>query len=340
MMGSRMSSNPKYSIPILGAGPRAQQPPHNLHCRRLPPWRRPPPPPSSGLPSPVLPQEVNLLLVVMWEEVESIDINRSVSHLGDVPPLKDICHERALQFTGSNCFQWSYHTLSATLMSLSFFNGNESRSDSKDFGKPQSRTSRRDFFDGRQWTNILLATNVLMYIAQSVSDGKVLYWGAKINSLISEGQLWRLATSSFLHANIGHLLVNCYSLNSVGPAIEKICGPRRYLTIYITSAIASSAMSYWFCNAPAVGASGAIFGLVGSFAVFVLRHRGMVKGTEGELKHIAQVIVLNMVGGLMGGAAASWLLGPAWEVKSVSRDGRRIFTDRAPIFSLIRRHPK
>ncbi|GFQ04686.1 rhomboid protease glup [Phtheirospermum japonicum] len=238
-------------------------------------------------------------------------------------------------------------------MSLSFFNGDESESN-KDFGKPKSNTSRSDLFDGRQWTNILLAANVLVYIAQYVSDGKLLYWGAKINGLISKGQLWRLVTSSFLHANIGHLLVNCYSLNSVGPGVEKICGPRRYLAVYITSAIASSAMSYWLCKAPAVGASGAIFGLVGSYAMFVLRHRGMVKGNEGDLKHIAQVIVLNMtigllsqgidnwghVGGLIGGAAVSWLVGPAWEFESVSRDGRKVFTDKAPIFSLIKRHPK
>ncbi|PIN20057.1 Rhomboid family protein [Handroanthus impetiginosus] len=273
---------------------------------------------------------------------------KSISHLGDVHRLKDMCHEKALQFTGFNCF----NALSATLMSLSFFNGEESGSDSKDFRKPQS--SRRDLFDGRQWTNILLAANVLVYIAQSVSNVDLLFWGAKINSLISQGQLWRLATSSFLHANIGHLLVNCYSLNSVGPAIENISGPRRYLTIYITSAIASSAMSYWFCKAPSVGASGAIFGLVGSFAMFVLRHRGMVKGTEDDLRHIGRVIVINMaiglltqgvdnwghVGGLIGGAAVSWLVGPAWEVVSVTRDGRRIVTDKAPIFSLIGQHPK
>lgn len=45
-------------------------------------------------------------------------------------------------------------------------------------------------------------------------------------------------------------------------------------------------------------------------------------------------------GGLLGGAAVSWLLGPAWELQSVARDGRRIFEDKAPIFSLIKRHPK
>lgn len=91
----------------------------------------------------------------------SIPFVQNISHLGDVPRLKDMCHERALQFTGFNGFGWSFNALSATLMSFSFFNGNESKSDSRDFGKPQSRSSGRDLFDGRQWTNVLLAANVL-----------------------------------------------------------------------------------------------------------------------------------------------------------------------------------
>uniref|UniRef100_A0A803LJX2 Peptidase S54 rhomboid domain-containing protein n=1 Tax=Chenopodium quinoa TaxID=63459 RepID=A0A803LJX2_CHEQI len=92
--------------------------------------------------------------------------------------------------------------------------------------------------------------------------GKLMLWGAKINSRIDEGQLWRLVTSAFLHANIGHLLANCYSLHSIGPTVENLCGTRRLFTVYFASAITSSAMSYWLSEAPAVGASGAIFGLV------------------------------------------------------------------------------
>lgn len=268
-------------------------------------------------------------------------------------PWKDIRHERTLQFDGLNCFQWAFNALSDSLMGL-FYNGDESRKNATEFGNSWSKTSRRNLFHGRQWTDILIATNVLVYVAQYVSNGELLDWGAKINSLISEGQLWRLVTSSVLHANIGHLLVNCYSLNSVGPAVENLCGPKRYLAIYITSAITSSAMSYWLCKAPAVGASGAIFGLVGSFAMFFLRHRGIFKGTEGNLKHIAQVIALNMtigllfqgidnwghLGGLLGGAGMSWLVGPAWEIKTSSRDGRKTFMDNAPIYSLFRRYPR
>lgn len=108
-------------------------------------------------------------------------------------------------------------------------------------------------------------------------------------------------------------------------------------------------MSYRFCNSPAVGASGAIFGLVGSFAVFIMRHRNILGGGKEELQHLAKVIIFNMaigllikgidnwghVGGLLGGAAISWLLGPALKYEFTSDDGFRIFSDRAPIFHLI-----
>ncbi|XP_052204768.1 RHOMBOID-like protein 10, chloroplastic isoform X2 [Diospyros lotus] len=269
------------------------------------------------------------------------------SLMGYVPHLKDVWHESSSRFKTINFLQWPEDAVSTALSSW-FFSGEGSGKNSGDI-RSDLQTSRRISFSGRGLTDILLMINVLVYIAQIATQGKLLLWGAKINSLIDKGQLWRLATSSLLHANIGHLLVNCYSLNSVGPTVESISGPRRYLAVYITSAIASSAMSYWLCKSPAVGASGAIFGLVGSFAVFVLRHRGLVRGGKEDLKHIAHVIVLNMVigllskgidnwghvGGLLGGAATSWFLGPAWRYESLSNDGRKVLADRAPVFSLI-----
>ncbi|MFQ6622899.1 hypothetical protein Gotur_001889 [Gossypium turneri] len=95
-------------------------------------------------------------------------------------------------------------------------------------------------------------------------------------------------------------MVNCYSLNSIGPTVENLSGPRRFLAVYLTSAISSAATSYWFCKAPAVGASGAIFGLVGSVAVFVMRHRYMIRDAKDNLQHIAQVI------GLMSRGIDNW----------------------------------
>ncbi|KAJ4717055.1 RHOMBOID-like protein [Melia azedarach] len=264
---------------------------------------------------------------------------KKLSRLCHVPRLKDLWYERAFLFTGINFFQSNWR---------------DGRKKSGNEGPSNLETSRRNLFNGRGWTNFLLAVNVLIYIAQFATQGKLLLWGAKINSLIDKGQFWRLVTSSFLHANIAHLMVNCYSLNSIGPTVEKICGPRRYLAVYFSSAIASSAMSYRFCKPPAVGASGAVFGLVGSFAVFIMRHRNILGGGKEDLQHIAQVIIVNMAigllskgidnwghfGGLLGGAAISWLLGPAWKYESTSNDGSGIFSDSAPIFYIINRKRK
>ncbi|XP_031497589.1 uncharacterized protein LOC116262396 isoform X2 [Nymphaea colorata] len=197
----------------------------------------------------------------------------------------------------------------------------------------------------RQWTNILLALNVLVFVAQIASKGKLTSWGAKINSLIERGEIWRLGTSSLLHANIGHLMVNCFSLNSVGPVVEAIGGRNRFLAVYVASAFASSATSYTFCRSPAVGASGAIFGLVGSYAMFVWRHRSVFEDEKHDLLHIVRVIAINMaigllskeidnwghLGGLLGGAGVSWLVGPAWTYQYTRNDGRQVFADKPPL---------
>ncbi|KAL1188222.1 RHOMBOID-like protein 10 [Cardamine amara subsp. amara] len=262
-------------------------------------------------------------------------------------------YQRVILFNGAGFLKSRVDVgLSPSSSSMCFFNGGESRIDPKgsDDQSSNQETSKRNTRNGRRWTNVLLAINVIMYIAQVASDGKVLTWGAKINSLIERGQLWRLATASVLHANPMHLMINCYSLNSIGPTAESLGGPKRFLAVYLTSAIASSAMSYWFNKAPSVGASGAIFGLVGSVAVFVIRHKRMVRGGNEDLMQIAQVIALNMtlglvsrgidnwghIGGLLGGSAMAWLLGPQWKYEYTTRDGRRVFMDSAPIPLLLR----
>ncbi|XP_078179843.1 RHOMBOID-like protein 10 [Carex rostrata] len=181
---------------------------------------------------------------------------------------------------------------------------------------------QRNNSNKRFWTDVLLGANLLAYGAQVASKGRLVLWGAKVNSLIREGQIWRLATSSFLHANILHLMVNCYSLNSIGPPVERLVGPSRFLEIYFSSALASSLMSYHFCPAPSLGASGAVCGLVGAYAVYIWRNKNRIRSADKQLERIGSVIALNMViglttkgidnwghlGGLLGGAAVSWYL--------------------------------
>ncbi|VVB15067.1 unnamed protein product [Arabis nemorensis] len=263
-------------------------------------------------------------------------------------------HQRAILSNGAKFLQTRVDIQSSPSLSfICFFNGGESRIDPRggDEGSSSNQEiSKRNTRSGRRWTNVLLAINVIMYVAQVASNGKVLTWGAKVNSLIDKGQLWRLATACVLHANPMHLMINCYSLNSIGPTAESLVGPKRFLAVYLTSAIASSAMSYWLNKAPSVGASGAIFGLVGSVAVYVIRHKRWVRGGNENLMQIAQVIALNMalglasrgidnwghIGGLLGGTSMAWLVGPHWKYESTTRDGRRVFMDNAPIPLLLR----
>nr|XP_043624971.1 RHOMBOID-like protein 10, chloroplastic [Erigeron canadensis] len=271
-----------------------------------------------------------------------------IPHFGHVLPLNEVSCRNLHQFNWFDFPQWSHDVWTTTLSSCMYLFGEGNNINYGDQEKAYLRAPTRGPVNKRRLTNMLLAINVLVYIAQVASKGELIMWGAKINSLINKGELWRLVTSSFLHANVGHLMINCYSLNSIGPIMEHLSGPRRYLAIYMTSAITSSAMSYWLSKAPSVGASGAIFGLVGSFAIFVVRHNNLVKGGVGDLKHVARVIALNMaigmlsqgidnwghLGGLVGGIATSWLIGPAWKFESESYLGRRVLVDKAPIFSL------
>ncbi|CAM8944940.1 unnamed protein product [Rhodiola kirilowii] len=269
-----------------------------------------------------------------------------ISGIGHETGLGAIWHDRGLMLQRFNFLGAPGSCASATYTTCLSFFGGDSSGKSTDEGMASSETpTRNSSMYRRRWTSVLIAANVLVFVAQFATKGKLMLWGAKINSLIDKGQLWRLVTSSFLHANIGHLMVNCYSLNSVGPTVESLCGSKRFLSIYFASALASAGASYWFCKSPAVGASGAIFGLVGSVAMFVIRHRGTMKGGKEELRHIANVIFLNMaiglmskgidnwghLGGLVGGFITSWLIGPAWKLECFANDGRRVYVDNAPI---------
>ncbi|GJN13208.1 hypothetical protein PR202_ga31553 [Eleusine coracana subsp. coracana] len=117
------------------------------------------------------------------------------------------------------------------------------------------------------------------YLAQVATQGKLLMWGAKFN---------------------------CFSLNSMGPTVEMLTGPKRFLAVYFTSALAGSLMSYRYCEFPAVGASGAIFGLVGAYAVYMWRHKRFLGNGKESLEHIGRVVVLNMGMGLLSRGIDNW----------------------------------
>jgi membrane associated rhomboid family serine protease len=131
---------------------------------------------------------------------------------------------------------------------------------------------------------------------------------------VANGDWWRLITSAFLHYGPIHLGLNMMSLYFAGRILEQVIGRWRYLLLYVASGLAGAAGAlYWSPNSPTVGASGAIFGVLG--ALLVLERRGNI-ATGGQ---VLLLIILNLVitfsysssisvGGHIGGLIAGILL--------------------------------
>ncbi len=167
--------------------------------------------------------------------------------------------------------------------------------------------------------NLLAAALLFLYSQLSgLSYGElILTYGAKINSNILNGEYWRFITPVFLHAGIPHLLVNCYSLYAVGVTVEKIYGRYKFLVIYFIAGIFGNILSFMFSSNPGVGASGAIFGLLGALLFFGLERPALFKSSFGA--NIVVMIVINLfygfsktgidnfahIGGLIGGFLAT-----------------------------------
>jgi membrane associated rhomboid family serine protease len=131
---------------------------------------------------------------------------------------------------------------------------------------------------------------------------------------VAQGGWYRLLTSAFLHQQLLHIGLNMFALWMFGPPLEALLGRARFLAVYLTSALAGAAVSYAF-NPPrqgSLGASGAIFGLVGAVLV---ADRRMRANTPGLLIYLAVLLLPGfLIQGIdwrahLGGLAAGLLLG-------------------------------
>jgi membrane associated rhomboid family serine protease len=173
-------------------------------------------------------------------------------------------------------------------------------------------------------TYALITINVLAFLTEqgqftlfgSEIHGKVIDEGVLFRGAIGHGndQYWRLVSSAFLHENFIHIGFNMYLLYLLGMMLEPAIGSVRFAAIYVTALLAGSFGVVFATNAPSLGASGAIFGLMGA-AVVELRARGISVQQSG----IGGLIVINLIlsftlanisvgahiGGLIGGFIAA-----------------------------------
>jgi rhomboid protease GluP len=154
---------------------------------------------------------------------------------------------------------------------------------------------------------------------------EVLSLGALIPALVAEGEAWRLITSAFLHSGFVHLALNMLSLYFLGSFAEVTFGRSRFLALYLISGIAGGLAYLYFgaFNAPAVGASGAIFGLLGGVFGFAIR-RGTFSTRNPVISQLLLLTALNLflgatipgvsntahIGGLLGGLVFGYLMAP------------------------------
>src|SRR5881227_3455408 len=195
-------------------------------------------------------------------------------------------------------------------------------------GRPQgvqrvTRGVRRASFEGAgaKVTRALIGINVAVYIAELATGGGVYGTGSNIylkgvlyGPFLNQGDWWRLITAAFLHYGPFHLLLNMFALYWFGSLLEQRIGSGKFLMLYLVSGLAGSAGALvWSPLVPTVGASGAIFGILGAGLVLE-RQRDYVFGGSA-----LGIIVINFIltfsissiskgghiGGLIGGVVCA-----------------------------------
>ena len=174
------------------------------------------------------------------------------------------------------------------------------------------------------FTYIIMGVCLIMFIVSGMGygDNIIMSMGENIGYLVKEGQIYRLITCMFLHYGIIHFACNMYSLFVIGPRVEDFFGKRKFLLIYFLSGICASLLvSGIQPNIACVGASGAIFGLLGALLYFGYNYRGYIGAMVKS--QIIPVVIYNLllgfffpqistlahVGGLIGGILAANMVG-------------------------------
>lgn len=163
---------------------------------------------------------------------------------------------------------------------------------------------------------VILTAIAVIYLFSCLISGSLVQpdlWalillGAKENSLIDQGDYWRLITATFLHANLIHIFFNGYALFVLGPESERLYGTWRFLALYFLAGLGGSVASYLFSPAPSVGASGAIFGLIGGLAVFFyLSRQALGEFARSQVQTMVAIAMINLIIGFASpGVIDNW----------------------------------
>lgn len=143
-----------------------------------------------------------------------------------------------------------------------------------------------------QATRTLMGLNIAIFVIMLLSTGFDLFggftgqqlvdWGANVSGLtVDRGAWWRMLSCTFVHANLLHIAMNMWALKALGGDAERLFGSRAFVAVYLLAGLGGSVASLAFTLAdnpmmPSIGASGAVFGIMGGLVGFMVSRRGSV----------------------------------------------------------------
>lgn len=196
-------------------------------------------------------------------------------------------------------------------------------------------------------TYALIGFTLVVFIGQLLSEAIsgidiLAALGAKVNDAIVNGEYWRFITPVFLHGSVLHIAFNMYALYVLGPGLELHYGHERFVFLYFIGGLAGVVCSFLFTKNASLGASTAIFGLLGAQGVFIYQNQKLYRNARSRLTNLLMILAINLamgftglvdnwghLGGLMGGLAYAWLAGPLWFIQR-DGDGIEVLDKRKP----------
>lgn len=180
--------------------------------------------------------------------------------------------------------------------------------------------------DTPYFTYFLILLNILVYLLSLIDNSLINHFFASKIPIVNLGQYYRLITYSFFHSpnDIFHLLFNMMTLYWIGPIVEKYFGKIKFIFIYFLATISGALLTIGLnmnIRFATVGASSAIFGLLGAVIYFAYNYKDRITATL--LKQMTVIVVINLIfgffqtnidnfghlGGLLGGITTAMLLG-------------------------------
>lgn len=167
---------------------------------------------------------------------------------------------------------------------------------------------KKNFIKNNKGTSIIIAINIIAFILTLFLNFKIgagvleintsiLYkLGGLVNIALLNNQFYRFITCMFLHGGVVHIFFNMYALYAIGPVVENVYGTKNFLIIYFISGLTASILNSFTLNGLAIGASGAIFGVLGAVLIFAYNAKG--KMGKGLLYNIIAVIFINIIIGV------------------------------------------